>query len=239
MMMMTAVSYPLQPTPELVEALVADYGRLVSAVCFRMLQDPRSAEDAAQEVWIEVLKSLPSFEGRSKLSTWIYTIAYRVVSRFARDERVYSTRFLSDFFRDETHELPQPADADREQWVKEMCDKCLTGILHCLDSETRLAYIFRDMAQLSFDELAQIFEKDPQALRQIVSRARKKLRRFLNDECALFNPQGSCHCRMRRWVDEIELPAEYQRLRRTVHRLNLYRESETILPRKNYWEKYL
>ena len=44
---------------------------------------------------------------------------------------------------------------------------------------------------------------------------------------------------MRRWVDEIELPAEYQRLRRTVHRLNLYRESEALLPRKNYWEKYL
>ena len=44
---------------------------------------------------------------------------------------------------------------------------------------------------------------------------------------------------MRKLVEEINLTAEYEKLRRTVHRVNLYLESETVLPKKNYWEAIL
>jgi RNA polymerase sigma-70 factor (ECF subfamily) len=225
--------------PEQLEALVTNYGRMVSAICRRMLQDEDKVQDAAQEVWLEVMKSLPTFKKQSKISTWIYTIAYRVVLKYAKKERVYSTEFLQDYFHGEHGDLPQDTDLEKEIWVKEMCDKCLTGILHCLDNETRLVFIFRDICQLPYDEMAKIFQKDEQTLRQIISRTRKKLRNFLNDECVLFNPAGACRCRLRKWVEEIELPQEYQKLRKTVHTVNVYRESESILPRKNYWEKYL
>jgi RNA polymerase sigma factor (sigma-70 family) len=236
--MLTKIS-PIESSPETVETLIVIYGHMVSVICRRMIQDEDKVQDAAQEVWLEVMKSLPTFAQRSKISTWIYTIAYRVVLKCAKKERIYSTEFLQDVFHGEDFELPQDIDLEKDMWVKEMCDKCLTGILHCLDSETRLAYIFRDICQLSYDEMAQIFQKDEQTLRQNVSRTRKKLRNFLNDECVLFNPAGVCRCRLRKWVEEIELPQEYQKLRQTVHAVNLYRESEAILLRKNYWEKYL
>ena len=136
--------------------------------------------------------------------------------------------------------MPAPGpDFDKERWVREMCDKCLTGILHCLDNESRLAYIFRDMAQLSYADIALILDKDEPAVRQTMSRARRKLRHFLNSECVLFNPQGSCRCRMRKHVEQVQLPQEYEKLRRTVQSVNLYRESEKVLPGKNYWESYL
>jgi RNA polymerase sigma-70 factor (ECF subfamily) len=225
------------PAPE---AIINDYGRLVSSICRRMIQDEETARDAAQEVWLAVMKSLPTFKGEAKLSTWIYTIAYRVVSRHARRERQYSTRYLRDYFRAGEIELPaQGPDFEQARWVREMCDKCLTGILHCLDNESRIAYIFRDMAHLSYAEIARILDKDEPAVRQNISRARRKLRHFLNNECALFNPQGTCRCRMKKHVTQVQLPQEYEKLRRTVQSVNLYRESETILPGKNYWETYL
>ena len=54
---------------------------------------------------------------------------------------------------------------------------------------------------------------------------------------ALANPTGPCRCRMRRRVEGIDLPAEYTRLRGTVHRAHVIKESERVLPTKDYWLK--
>ena len=75
---------------EQLEELITNYGRMVSVICRRMLQDEDKVQDAAQEVWLEVIKSLPTFRKQSKISTWIYTIAYRVVLKHAQKERIYS-----------------------------------------------------------------------------------------------------------------------------------------------------
>ncbi len=44
---------------------------------------------------------------------------------------------------------------------------------------------------------------------------------------------------MRAWVEEVDLPSEYEKLRTIAARARLYRESERILPSRNYWEKIL
>jgi RNA polymerase sigma factor (sigma-70 family) len=221
------------------ETLVKEYGHMVSTLCRRMVQDSDLAQDAAQQVWLEVIKSLRGFRGEAKISTWIYRIACRVILGFARNERQYSQRFLRGYFRGGDMELPQDQDFDKDIWVREMCDKCLTGMLHCLDNEARLNYILRDITRLSYGEIALIQGKDEQTVRQTVSRSRRKLRNFLNDECALFNPGGSCHCRMKKWVEMINLPREYEKLRAISRSVNLYLESEAALPHKNYWETCL
>jgi len=221
------------------ENLVSSYGVMVSSLCRRMIQNEENACDAAQEVWYEIIRNLDSFRGDSKISTWIYTIAKRVILKFASSEKRYTTRFLKDFFHGEKTTSPATDDIKKEYWVKDMCNKCLSGILHCLDNEARLAYILREMACIEYDELAQILDKDEAAVRKSISRSRRKLRNFLNNECALFNPSGSCRCRMKPWVDEIDLPREFEKLRATIKRVNIYRESESVLPTRNYWEALL
>jgi RNA polymerase sigma factor (sigma-70 family) len=219
--------------------IVEEFGPMVSATCHRMMQDEETARETAQEIWLEVMESFSSFQGRSKFSTWLYTITHRVAMRHARTEKVYSTRFLRDYFRSGEREMPGEGGVDKEIWVKEMCNKCLTGILHCLTNEARIAYIFRDVVQLPYDEIAQILDKDSGSVRQLISRSRRKLRHFLNNECALQNPDGNCACRMKRWVMEVDLPYEYEKLGKMVSRANVFRNSEEILPKKNFWEKFL
>ncbi len=220
--------------------LAARYGRLVSSICRRMIRDEETARDAVQEAWVEILRGLPSFRGESSESTWVYSITARTAMRHSAKEQVYSTRVLRGYFHGPERELPQDAGVDsgveRQAWIREMCDKCLTGILHCLDNETRLAYISRDMAEVPYDVIARVLGKDERAVRKMVSRARLKLRNFLNDECALANPRAKCKCRMRRWVEDIDLPQEYERLRRTVRRMSVFRATEAILPGKNFLE---
>ncbi len=221
-----------------IDEIAQQYGRFVSSLCRRIIMDDDTAQDAAQEVWIEVMNSLPSFKGRSKFSTWLYTITLRVVKRFAWKERTYSIKKLKDFFHQAEWELPQESWFVKERWAKEMCDKCLTGILHCLDHDARLVYVLRELAQLPFAEIAEIMGQEETAIRKMVSRSRRKLQHFLTDECALYNPQGQCRCRMNRHVQDIHLPEEFERLRQTVKRINLLRASETLLPNKNYWLQF-
>lgn len=221
------------------EELVRDYGGMVTSICRRMIQNEVVAQEAAQEVWLAIFKSLSSFKGESKLSTWIYTLTSRVVMGYAKNEQLYSVKFLKNHFHGEALTSPVAEVVAQKLWVKEMCDKCLTGILRCLDVEHRLAYIFRDVVQISYQDIAYCLNKDATTVRKMLSRTRKKLKHFLNDECSLYNQNSKCKCRMNKLVTEINLPLEYQRLYQLVGQVNLYRESEKILPRKNYWEKYI
>lgn len=222
------------------ENLVDNYGRMVAALCRRMIRESDQARDAAQEVWLEVCKSLPDFRGEAKVSTWLYTIASRVILRYSRDERQYSTRFLRGFFHGpERKMIPVEYDYDKKLWIREMCDKCLTGILHCLDNESRILYLLRDVAELSYEECSKVMEWEESAIRQRVSRARRKLKSFLTDECMLFNPQGQCKCRMNKLVKDIDLPGEYRKLHQITKAAHFLRVSEQILPEQNFWKNYL
>jgi len=214
---------------------LARFGPMVSAIARRMIRDPEVARDAAQDAWVAVVAGLGTFRGECRLSTWVYTVASREILRASRDERVYSTRFLSDYFHGPGRELPAEGGVEKEAWVRSMCDACLTGMLHCLDNRTRLAYILRDLAGLDYDEVASVLGDDCAAVRQQVSRARRRLNHFLRGECALVNPRAPCRCRMRSHVEAVDLPAEYRRLYATLGRVNVWRASGELVPGDDFW----
>jgi RNA polymerase sigma-70 factor (ECF subfamily) len=58
--------------------LVEAHARMVGTVILRATADAGAVEDLAQETFLRVFRALPWFDGRSRLSTWIYTIAHRV-----------------------------------------------------------------------------------------------------------------------------------------------------------------
>ncbi len=89
------------------EDLVDPYADMVSTICRRMIQDDEKARDAAQEVWVNIADSLSSFKGNSKISTWIYTITYRVAASHWKNEKYYSTKFLRNYFRGEERTAPE------------------------------------------------------------------------------------------------------------------------------------
>jgi RNA polymerase sigma-70 factor (ECF subfamily) len=221
------------------DSIARDYGRMVSSICRRMIMDEEVARDAAQQVWVEIAKSFPSFRGEAKISTWIYTITRRIAADHALNERTYTMRFARDYFSGEDIDQPVHSDPDREIWVKEMCDKCVTAMLHCVDNETRLAHIFRDVAELEYGEIAGVLDKDEVAVRQMVSRSRKRINSFLRDRCALYNPRGDCRCRIVKHVRDVNLAAEYEKIGVMVRRVNFFRKSEQVLPGKNFWENLL
>ena len=64
--------------------LLDNYEQKVFGTCISFIPNKEDAEDVAQEVFIEVFKSIHKFKGNSKLSTWIYKITTNKCLEFIR-----------------------------------------------------------------------------------------------------------------------------------------------------------
>lgn len=76
------------------DRLIEDHKNLVYHLIHRTVRDRTAHEEIFQEVFLNVFESLPRFEGRSKLSTWIASIAvhtcYKFIHKAGKQERVES-----------------------------------------------------------------------------------------------------------------------------------------------------
>jgi RNA polymerase sigma factor (sigma-70 family) len=64
--------------------LLDDYQQKVFGTCISFIPNKEDAEDVAQEVFLEVFKSISKFKGDSKLATWIYKITTNKCLEFIR-----------------------------------------------------------------------------------------------------------------------------------------------------------
>jgi len=70
------------------ERLMRSHLDAVYGHALRFFGDRATAEDAAQEVWVKVYRSLPEFDGRAAFSTWLYRITRNVcLDMFRRGKR--------------------------------------------------------------------------------------------------------------------------------------------------------
>lgn len=220
------------------ETIIEQYGTMVSAIAHRMIQNKEVAKEAAQEVWFEIIKSISSFNGESELSTWIYVICKRTISRYIRSEKRVAITEI-EAFRD----LPAieyiNTDKDELEWIKERCDWCLTAQNHCLNNDARMIFTFRITIGLSYKQISEIMGMTEENVRQISSRSNTKIMHFMDGTCPLYNPQGTCKCRICKQVTSLNLEKEYTSLQKIIRLVDVYQRLEKELPRKNYWEKFM
>jgi RNA polymerase sigma-70 factor (ECF subfamily) len=70
-------------------ALWSQHAPHIDAVVRRLAGDPDLAEDIAQEVWIQIFRSLPGYRGDSQFSTWAHRIAVnRTLNALRRTRRL-------------------------------------------------------------------------------------------------------------------------------------------------------
>lgn len=127
-------------------------------------------EDAAQEVFLIVNDKLPTFEGRSKLSTWIYAITYRVGmnyrSKAARQPRLHDL--------DESH----PAQGSNPE--QHLSQKEAAGLIerYCggLDEGMRDVFVLCLIEQQQPADVAAVLGLSPNTVYSRIRLLRKGLR---------------------------------------------------------------
>jgi len=162
------------------ELLLDRHADLVHAVCRRIVGNPDDALDATQEALIAVARGISRFDGRSRLTTWLY----RIATNAALDELRRRTRRPVPY---ET--LPEAglAAAGRAAPDTDAVDARLTidDALAQLPDEFRVAVVLRDLCDLDYAEIAAVLELPPGTVRSRISRGRTALAAVLGNPAPL------------------------------------------------------
>jgi len=127
------------------EAIYRAHVGRVYGLCLRMLQDPAAAEDCAQEAFISAWRSLPSFEGRSSLSTWLHRIAVNaVLGRTRRKEPVIHAAEPEEMA---SAEVPVLADAMDVLDLEQLIATLPSGARHVLVLQGVYGYTHEETAE--------------------------------------------------------------------------------------------
>jgi RNA polymerase sigma-70 factor (ECF subfamily) len=166
--------------------LVETYSGLIYRLSLKMLGNPQDAEDILQETFIKAYHHLPSFDGRSKLSTWLYRIATNEALMLLR-RRKKSTGMVSieDPYEgeDEIQEPLQIVDwcclPERDLMSAEALAH-LDAAIENLPPRLRAVFLLREIEGLSTQETAEVLNISETAVKTRLSRARLRLREELS-----------------------------------------------------------
>ncbi len=176
----------------------------VGRIVFRMIGPSADVEDVVQEVFLNVYRSLPSFRGDAKFSTWLYRLATNVTRMHLRRGR--SRPKFADVEVPEAPRESRPPDGPDEQIERAERVRALYRLLEGLSEKKREVLILHDLEGVPAKEIAELSGIPVLTVRTRLFYARKELYAALADEPSL------------RAVMEVlmdQLPGRPQRARRS------------------------
>jgi len=185
---------------EALETLIKRHQSWIYNIAQRMVYVPEDAEDITQEILIKVMTKLSTFEGRSSFRTWLYRIVANHVLNMKRsraEEREWTfERYSEGLHRAPDAELPDShsVPVDVKLLVEEARISCTSGMLLCLDREQRLIYILGEILGVTDKVGAELLEISRDNFRQKLTRARRDLHHFMQNQCGLIDKANPCRC---------------------------------------------
>ncbi len=161
--------------------LVDAYSAQIYRLALKMLADPNDAEDVLQETFIKAYRSLPSFEGRSSLLTWLYRIATNESLMVLRKRKPQQELLESDRQGDEDEEAEELQIVDwccmpERELLSSESRRFLDQAMEKLSPALKVVFLLRDVQGLSIKETAEVLEVSEAAVKTRLLRARLQLR---------------------------------------------------------------
>lgn len=158
--------------------LVKKYEKTVYNFAFKVCRDREKAENTMQESFINMVRSLHQFDGKSKLSTWLYRI---VVNNCLMDARSRKKMKFVEPDEDEDRSFEEQFIADWntlpiKNVENEELKTILDNAIEKLSPEYRFVFVLRDVEQKSTQETADITGLSVPAVKSRLHRARSYLR---------------------------------------------------------------
>ncbi len=155
--------------------IVEKYQDIVFSIALKILRNREDAEEMAQESFIKAYKSLHTFKGTAKFSTWLYRITYNNCISEVRKKKQYFVSTDNIEVKDDSEEFDLggiPAE-NRAKYVKAALDKLPED-----EYTLVLLYYFENQ---SIEEISKISKLSASNTKVKLHRARKKLYTILNE----------------------------------------------------------
>jgi RNA polymerase sigma-70 factor (ECF subfamily) len=159
-----------QGSADAFEELFGRYRQAIWGYFRRRLTDRARAEELSQETFLAVMEGAARYEPRARFRTYLYAIAFNLLSaerrkmRNRRSESLDAVAALAD----------RAGDPDANLW--------LSGAIAQLDASDRDIVMLREYEQCSYGEIATLLGLPLNTVRSRLFRARLELRRLLKPE---------------------------------------------------------
>jgi len=176
------------PEEELIEATLAGdkaaFGVLVDRFKDRLYNgmlgvvgNHDEAEDVVQDTFVQAYLKLHTFQGNSKLFTWLYRIAFNnALSRGRRRRPDLSIEQSKDVAGNEPEDTSESPD---EGLLREERVALVHRAMDMLTEQHRAILVLREMQNVSYEDIAQILDINIGTVRSRISRARNQLKQHL------------------------------------------------------------
>lgn len=141
----------------------------VFALCLRMTADSSQAEDACQEVFVQVWQKLDNFRGDSRFSTWLHSVASHVVISQMRKQASWWKRLIP-----QQEGTPEPGTQ-----MSELSD--LDKLILQLPERARVVFVLFAVEGYRHEEIAQMLNMAVGTSKAQYHRARTLLKEWLDD----------------------------------------------------------
>lgn len=169
--------------PNVIEDIVRVYKREVYHLALQLCRDHDDAEDLVQEVFIRAWKSLDSFRGEARLSTWLHRITVNLFINTTRTKQ-YHVRKEQEAFDEEymTGGLGSEYNPERLFESSEIA-KHIEQALNKLSPGQRAAFVLRHYYDCSIKDIADKMGNTEGTVKVLLHRAIRNLQKHLSFYC--------------------------------------------------------
>lgn len=163
------------------EVLVKKHQKRMFNIAYRMIGNYEEACDIVQDAFLSAYRSIKSFKGKAKFSTWLYTIVMNLSKNRLKQLRtqLHREKFSVD---DPTNngkirgELASSGPSALESLERRDVQRKVQECINSLDEEFREVLILRDIQGFSYDEINNLLEIPEGTVKSRLFRAREAMR---------------------------------------------------------------
>ena len=164
--------------------LVLAYQQQVYNLAYRILGDPASASDAAQETFISAFQNIGRFRGGSFKSYLLRIVSNRCYDELRRHKRRPATSFedFGDVDEDANPALINGGERPEEYAERQEVARVIQAGIETLPPDQRITLALSDVEGLSYQEIAEMTDVSLGTVKSRLARARGKLRDYLREQ---------------------------------------------------------
>jgi RNA polymerase sigma-70 factor (ECF subfamily) len=152
---------------------------------------PNDAEDITQDVFDKISRGLGGFQGKSKLSTWIYRIATNTaIDRIRSSAQKHSIVQTSQEDIDSNEDLNawngHKATLTDNTVIRKEMSECVKEFIDNLPQDYKTVIILSELENLANQEIADILDISLDNVKVRLHRARAKLKEALGNGCDFY-----------------------------------------------------
>src|SRR5918996_2477321 len=145
----------------------------LKAVAYRLLGSLADAEDAVQQAWLRLSRSDAS--EIENLGGWLTTVVSRICLDMLRSRRAQPGGQLDPRLPDPIVTGPGGLGPEDQAILADSVGLALQVVLDRLKPAERLAFVLHDMFAVPFENVAELTGRTPDSVRQLASRARRRV----------------------------------------------------------------